>query len=253
MFLTAPALTSIPTITHGFFTRKGGVSDGIYASLNCGMGSDDVRENVIENRKRVADSLKAKYLCSLYQVHSADVVVVDTPWRHSKLPKADAMVTKQRGIALGILTADCAPVLFADKDAGVIGAAHSGWKGAIGGVLEATIAAMEALGGQRSNIVAAIGPAIAQKSYEVGAEFQEKFIQKNKDNARYFTAGVRAEHMLFDLKAFVKDTLAEAGLSAINMLENDTYLEEDAFFSFRRATHRGEPNYGRQISAIMLK
>ncbi len=255
MFIASDNLSKIPNITHGFFKRKNGVSKGMYASLNCGLGSNDNKEYVIKNRIKVAKELgaDADKLLTLYQVHSADVVVVAKCWRHSKLPRADAMVTDKPGIALGILTADCVPVLFADKNNKVIGAAHAGWKGAFAGILEATIEAMTKLGAERSSIVAAIGPAIAQKSYEVDLVFYEKFINKSTENAKYFVPSTKEGHFLFNLKEFVKNTIAEAGIEDINMLENDTYAEEGDFFSYRRATHRGEADYGRQVSAIMLK
>jgi len=251
MYLTSPNFKS-SSVAHGFFTRKGGVSKGIYASLNCGLGSSDDKTNVIENRRRVAQKLgtDADSLCTLYQTHSADVITVEKRWRHSKLPRADAMVSNVPGIALGILTADCVPVLFADTEAGIIGATHAGWRGAIGGVLENTLSAMRALGAR--SITAAIGPSIAQRSYEVGAELKTAFTTQNTDFNCYFIDSTRAGHFLFDLKSFVRDRLSDAGVQDINLLENDTYIEEDDFFSFRRTTHRSEPDYGRQISAIML-
>jgi YfiH family protein len=187
---------------------------------------------------------------SLYQIHGDRVITVTAPWTPEDKPHADAMVTRTPGIALGVLAADCVPVLFADKDNGVVGAAHSGWKGAIAGVLERTLGAMRALGAKR--IAAAIGPCIAQPSYEVGAEFRDTFLARDAGNARYFIPAAASAHFLFDIRGFVRDTLAKAGADDINTLENDTYIEEDAFFSFRRTTHRHEPDYGRQISAIML-
>lgn len=254
MYLTASNLSSLPGVAHGFFTRNKGVSDGIYASLNCGLGSGDDAAHVRENRDRVAQALGApgERLCSLMQIHSADVIAVAREWDIAGRPQGDAMATNVPGVALGILTADCVPVLFADVERGVIGAAHSGWKGAFGGVLENTIETMVGLGAKREAIACAIGPAIAQPSYEVGDEFRDKFLQRSAHCEGYF---VPSEHgrWLFDLKAFVRDTLRESGIRDINMLENDTYIEEDAFFSFRRSTHRGEADYGRQISAIMLK
>ena len=254
MLITSPDIAALENVSHGFFTRKGGVSSGIYASLNCGLGSSDDKANVIENRRRVASKLGAEEskFCTLYQTHSANVITVETCWRHSKLPKADAMVTDKPNIALGILTADCVPVLFADSKGKVIGAAHAGWKGAFAGVLQATVKSMEALGAPVSSIHAAIGPAIAQRSYEVSAPFYQTFLEKDADYARYFISA-KEEHYRFDLKGFVHDILVKAGLTHINLLENDTYLEEDNFFSFRRTTHHSEPDYGRQISAIMLK
>jgi YfiH family protein len=255
MLLTAPDLETLPSVTHGFFTRKGGVSSGLYASLNCGLGSSDVKANVVQNRERVANELGTipEKLCSLYQVHGSKVVTVTEPWARDALPQADAMVTATPGIALGILAADCVPVLFADAKGTVVGAAHAGWKGAFAGVLQETVKAMEALGASADSIHAAIGPAIAQPSYEVSTVFHQAFIDKDPDYERYFISAKQDGHYRFDLKGVVRDILLKAGLSHINLLENDTYLEEDNFFSFRRTTHRGEPDYGRHISAIMLK
>ncbi len=254
MFLTSPDLLH-PSIAHGFFTRKGGVSEGIYGSLNCGWGSSDAKTNVRENRKRVAETLGTieAHLCSLYQVHGSKVITVTDAWSQENKPQADAMVTTLPGLALGILTADCAPVLFADKTKNIIGAAHAGWKGAVAGVLGETVAAMQALGAQVKNITATIGPCIAQPSYEVSGAFYDMFLQASPTHGVYFIPAVRPGHFLFDLRAYVKDRLKDAGLAAINILENDTYLEEDAFFSFRRTTHRAEPDYGRHITAIMIK
>lgn len=250
MFLTSPNLP----LPHGFFTRKGGVSEGLYASLNCGLGSQDAREHVIENRSRVAHALGTteERLCTLYQIHSPQVVTVDTPWARDALPQADAMVTNRRQIALGALAADCVPVLFADTQAGVIAAAHSGWKGAIAGVLGETVRAMCALGATPSSIRAAIGPCIAQASYEVGDEFYQNFHREKTENSRFFVSSATSGHWRFDIRGYVQEKLRQAGLHHINTLENNTYSEEDSFFSFRRATHRNEKDYGRQISAIML-
>ena len=255
MFLASENLSSLPGISHGFFTRNGGVSSGIYGSLNGGMGSGDNPAYVMENRRRIAERLgaPANHLLSLHQIHSADVITVTGSWGMEKRPMGDALVTDRRGITLAVLTADCVPVLFADRKSGIIGAAHAGWKGAFSGVLERTLEAMAALGAEREFITCAIGPAIAQPSYEVGVEFRETFLRKSSHYSRYFTPSRKAEHFLFNLKRFVYDTLSGAGVRDINMLENDTYLEEDAFFSYRRATHRAEADYGRQVSAIMLK
>ncbi len=254
MLLTAPALSS-PRIAHGFFTRTGGTSGGIYASLNCGLGSSDTPDHIMENRQRAAAALGTvpDRLCSLHQWHSADVITVEKPWLHTTLPHADAMVTRMPGIALGILTADCVPVLMADAESGIIAAAHAGWKGALAGILENTLAAMTGLGAAPKRIIAAIGPAIAQASYEVDTPFKQRFEHDNPANVAYFLPSVKAGHWYFDLKAHVRNRLAKMQLDCINLLENDTYVEEDNFFSYRRATHRGEPDYGRQISAIMLK
>ncbi|WP_297835818.1 peptidoglycan editing factor PgeF [uncultured Roseibium sp.] len=241
-------------IRHGFFTRQGGVSGGIYTSLNIGLGSDDERSSVLENRGRVAGQLGigADRLVSPYQIHSADVITVSAPFAHDADRKADALVTATPGLAIGIATADCGPLLFADTKAGVIGAAHSGWKGAVTGILQNTVAAMEALGATRTNITAVLGPTISQGAYEVGPEFKERFLQEHPDNTRYFKPSERAEHFMFDLPAFITDKLQALGLGAIADLALCTYADEDRFFSYRRTTHRKEPDYGRQISAIAL-
>jgi YfiH family protein len=197
--------------------------------------------------------MDAAQLLSLYQVHGDKVITVDHPWSMGAKPQADAMVTKKTRIALGILTADCVPVLFADTSSGVIGAAHAGWKGLLAGVLTRTMEAMQALGSKPEDIHVAIGPAIGKDSYEVARDFQEKFISHDAGFDRYFIAAARPEHFLFNIRACARDLLIKAGIKNVNTLENDTYIEEDAFFSFRRTTHRNEPDYGRQISAIMLK
>ena len=239
-------------VAHGFFGRQGGVSEGIYQGLNCGPGSKDEPEAVAENRARVALALGMlpERLCTLYQVHSPEVVVVHEPFSGA-LPQADAMVTNVPRLILGILTADCAPVLFVDHAAGVIGAAHAGWKGAVGGVVENTLRAMETLGAQRDSIAAVIGPCIAQKSYEVGSEFIARFAAA--DQAQFFIPSPREEHHMFDLPAYVAQTARAAGLQRIAMLAMDTCSDPDRFFSYRRTTLRGEPDYGRQISAIALR
>ena len=241
-------------IRHGFFTRQGGVSGGIYTSLNIGLGSDDERSSVLENRGRVAGQLGigADRLVSPYQIHSADVITVSAPFAQDADRKADALVTATPGLAIGIATADCGPLLFADTKAGVIGAAHSGWKGAVTGILQNTVAAMEALGATRNNITAVLGPTISQGAYEVGPEFKERFLQEHPDNTRYFKPSERAEHFMFDLPAFITDKLQALGLEAVADLALCTYADEDRFFSYRRTTHRKEPDYGRQISAIAL-
>lgn len=253
MKISAHCLDTLADVRHGFFTREGGVSGGIYASLNCGFGSDDRSEHVAENRARVAAAvdLSADALLTVHQVHSPDVVTVTAAWRPADAPRADAMVTRETGIALGILAADCAPVLFAAPHAGVIGAAHAGWKGALGGVVEATLDRMQALGADRAQIAAAIGPCIAQSSYEVGAEFRERFVTADPDHARFFAAGARAGHHQFDLPAFVRSRLEAAGVGTVETLGRDTY-EDETLFSYRRATHRGEPDYGRNLSIIAL-
>jgi YfiH family protein len=250
LILTAPALSTTPHISHGFFGRAGGVSQGIFAALNCGPGSGDVRADVVENRRRAADALaRDAALLTLYQIHSAEAVAVTAPWNIGEGPQADAMATNLPGLALGILTADCAPVLFADVEAGIIGAAHAGWKGAVGGVTDAAIAAMEALGARRERIAAAIGPCISQVNYEVGPEFRERFAP---GDARFFVAGERSGHFRFDLEGYVAMRLTAADIAGVARLSTCTYAREDDYFSFRRATHRGEKDYGRQVSAIVL-
>ena len=251
LILTAPALSTLPNISHGFFGRAGGVSKGIFASLNCGPGSGDARADVVENRRRVAAALSPDAaLLTLYQIHSAEAVTVAAPWNIGEGPQADAMATNLPGLALGILTADCAPVLFADAEAGVIAAAHAGWKGAVGGVTDAAIAAMEALGARRTRIAAAIGPCISQANYEVGPEFRERFAPGDE---RFFVASERNGHFRFDLEGYVAMRLAAADIAGVESLSACTYAREDDYFSFRRATHRGEADYGRQVSAIVLQ
>jgi YfiH family protein len=245
--LTHPALTGA---AHGFLGRRGGVSVGLHAGLNVGWGSDDDPAAIAENRARaVAAVLPGARLVCAYQVHSPDVVTVSEPWPDDERPHADALVTDRRGLLLGILTADCAPVLFHDARAGVIGAAHAGWKGAVSGVTDATIAAMEALGAQRSDIAAVVGPCIALRSYEVDAAFEHRFVTTDPANARFFRTG-RAGHAWFDLEGYVAERLRAAGLGSVAMLGEDTYSQPERFFSFRRATHHGEPGYGREISLI---
>lgn len=250
MLIEAPEL-ALPGLRHAFFTREGGVSEGLYASLNGGLGSNDEAARVAENRTRMGARLgvPADRLVSLYQVHSAEVVTVETPF--PERPKADAMVTRVPGLALGIATADCGPILFADPENRVVGAAHAGWKGALGGVVEATVAAMERLGAVRQSIVAVLGPTIAQASYEVGEEFIARFRAEVPDAERFFAPG-RPGHAQFDLPAFILARLAEAGIAKASNLGLCTYADPDRFYSFRRTTHRGEPDYGRLISAIVL-
>lgn len=253
--LLAEALEALPGVRHGFFTRVGGLSAGIYAGLNCGLGSHDDRSVVLANRARAAQHLgvPAAMLATPHQTHSADVAVVGEPWLPGSGPKADAVVTRRRGVAVGVGTADCGPVLFADATAGVIGAAHAGWRGALGGILEATLAAMVALGADRKRIAAVLGPTIAQPSYEVGAEFPAPFVAADAAATAYFAPAPRAGHHLFDLPAFIGGRLRAAGIGAVADLGLDTYADEGRFFSFRRATHRGEPDYGRLLSAIVLE
>ena len=239
-------------VAHGFLGRAGGVSTGLYAGLNVGIGSDDDAAAVAENRALATEAvLPGARLVTLYQVHSADCVTVRVPFEERLRPRADALVTDRPGLALGILTADCAPVLLADRAAGVVGAAHAGWKGALGGVTDATILAMEALGAKRERIAAAVGPCIARASYEVDEAFARAFEADDPANERFFADG-RAGHRQFDLEAYVVHRLATAGVTRVAALGLDTYGDEQRFFSFRRATHRGEPGYGRQISIIGL-
>ncbi|MGE0668437.1 MAG: peptidoglycan editing factor PgeF [Sphingomonadales bacterium] len=253
MILRANALT-VPHVVHGFFTRQGGVSTGVYASLNCGPGSDDLPQHVAENRRLAMDLLgmSDSMLCTVHQVHGDDVVFVTKPWTPGTRPKADAMVTRAPGVVLGVLAADCAPVLFADPIARVVGACHSGWQGAFRGVAQATVQAMVRLGARPSSIRAAIGPCIAQPSYEVGPEFRARFVLKDDTWQRYFAASARPNHYLFDLPGFVEARLGDTGIGHVERLRRDTYAEADSFFSFRRTTHRGEADYGRQLSAIGL-
>ena len=242
-----------PGIRHGFFTRTGGVSTGIYRGLNVGVGSQDSLEHVTENRRRVANWLGVvpHNLLTLYQIHSADALVVREPFTGER-PRADAMVTDRPGIALGALAADCGPVLYADSEAGVVGAAHAGWKGALTGVLEATIEAMEQLGAQRSRIVAILGPSISAANYEVGPEFVDRFVTADPANADYFAPSSKGGHAMFDLNRYTVDRLNRAGVHA-DTVGRCTYSDEDDFYSYRRTTHRQEPDYGRQISAIVLE
>jgi YfiH family protein len=250
--LHAKTLSSASGIAHGFFGRQGGVSEGIFASLNCGVGSGDKRDSVIENRNRVAAHLNCDALLGVRQIHSPTVTTVTKPWELGLGPLGDAMVTATPKLALGILTADCAPILFADAEAKVIGAAHAGWKGAVGGVVDSTIAAMENLGAKRSRISAAVGPCISQRNYEVGPEFRDTFLAAEPANDRFFITSDRASHFRFDLEGYVVHRLKTAGIANIEPLSACTYARESDFFSFRRATHRNEPDYGREISAIVL-
>jgi YfiH family protein len=252
--IQSSALAGLPNIRHAFFTRDGGVSGGVYQSLNGGLGSRDTPANVRENRRRMAAALGAEpeQLVTAYQIHSPDVVVAERAWTRETVPRADAVVTQMPGLAVGVTTADCGPVLFADGEARVIGAAHAGWKGALTGVLEATIAAMERLGASRARIVAALGPMIRQASYEVGPEFVARFQADDADNARFFASARRDGHALFDLGGYITARLSRAGLAAIDDLAVCTYAEQDRFFSYRRATHRADPDYGRHVNAIVL-
>lgn len=241
------------SIAHGFFNRQGGVSDGIYGSLNVGLGSADDRASVLENRARITNwfSLPADRLATVHQVHSPRVHVV-TRDNRAERPEADAMVTRDPGLVLGVLSADCGPVLFADADNGVIGTAHAGWRGALDGVLENTVDAMLALGAARGSIVACLGPSISQPNYEVGPEFIERFVARNADHERWFSAAERPGHALFDLRGMTLSRLLATGIRA-EMVDACTYEDEAAWFSYRRTTHRQETDYGRQLSAITLK
>lgn len=243
-------LSALPGIAHGFFTRRGGVSAGIYESLNCGAGSDDRPAHVQENRARVLTEFAAHNLATVYQVHGTSVVEATGAWP-SDPPQADGLVSKSPGVVLGILTADCAPVLFADPDAKVIGAAHCGWRGALHGVAERVIEEMERLGASASRISATIGPTIAQSSYEVTTAFAESLVDHDAEGAAFFAPG-NPDHAQFDLPGYVHHRLNRAGLADVHWTGHDTYALADTFFSYRRATHRGEPDYGRQISGIAL-
>jgi polyphenol oxidase len=253
--IQAKTLAGLDGVQHRFFTRRGGVSAGLYSSLNCGYGSGDGPDNVRENRRRAAASfeLAETELLTMHQIHSTDVLTVaDRRWTSPGAPKADAMVTDRPGLALGVLAADCAPVLLADARAGVIGAAHAGWKGALAGIVDATIAAMERLGAQRERLQAAIGPCIGRESYEVGPEFPAPFLAQDDANAVFFRAAPRAGHFLFDLAGYLAHRLALAGVSA-SATGHDTLRASDDFFSYRRNTLEGVRDYGRGLSAIALK
>jgi polyphenol oxidase len=250
--ITPIRATALDGVPHGFLGRGGGVSVGIFTSLNVGLGSADDRSAVSENRQRAVDAVQpGGRLVTLHQVHSADAATVVTPFADDARPHADALVTDRPGLLLGVLTADCAPVLLADAQAGVVGAAHAGWKGAIGGVTDAVIVAMEGLGARRERIAAAIGPCIARPSYEVDEAFVRRFDEADPANERFFVAG-RGDRWHFDLEAYVAARLASAGIGRIEALGLDTYADEARFFSFRRTTHRGETDYGRQIAMIGL-
>lgn len=238
-------------IRHGFFTRQGGVSEGIYAGLNTGLGSNDTIAHVKENRQRITEHLGANAFLTVYQHHSALCIRTRAPWNPSAAPRADAIVTSTPGLAICAQAADCGPILFADPRAKVIGAAHAGWKGALFGVLEATIEAMEAEGADRDNIHAVLGPSISAKAYEVGPEYAARFTDIDKAHERYFTASHKHGHMMFDLPAFTLDRLNQAGVTA-RSVGRCTYDEPELFYSYRRTTHHGEPDYGRLASAIML-
>jgi polyphenol oxidase len=241
-------------ITHAFFTRRGGVSIGVYASLNGGVGSRDNKENVAENRARMAAAIgvRPERLLVPFQIHSSDALIVDAPWPAAERPRCDALVTTTRGLGLGVTGADCGIILFADEEAGVIGAAHAGWKGALTGVIEATVAAMTQLGARREGIAAALGPTIRQESYEVGPEFVARFRDADAANARFFKDSARAGHPMFDLPGFIAVQASAAGIGRFEDLRLDTYADKERFYSYRRTTHRGEADYGRLVAAIAL-
>jgi YfiH family protein len=254
MMLGSPLLSAIPGLRHAFFTCEGGVSDGIYQSLNGGTGSNDDAAKVAENRRRMAERMGVvpERFLTLYQIHSPNVVVADGPWNGGARPKADAIVTRTDSLAIGVTAADCGPILLVDPGARVIGSAHAGWKGALTGVLESTIDAMEKLGADRGGIVAAIGPLIRQHSYEVGSEFVERFLDADAEYGRFFLPGERDGHSMFDLAAFIRMRLENAGVLVIDDLGVDTYSDQ-RFFSYRRSVHRKEPDYGRHVHCIALE
>lgn len=252
--IQADSLSRLDGIAHGFFMRQGGVSQGIYGSLNCGPGSRDDRACVAENRARVAGVLGTapERLLTCYQVHSADAVVATAPWTFEGMPKADAIVTATPGLAVGALAADCAPVLFADPSARVVAAAHAGWKGALTGIVESTVAAMVKLGARRENIRGVLGPCIGPGAYEVGPEFEARFAEAGIDTVRYFRRPSSDARPYFDLPSFVMDRLRETGIGHLENATACTYADDARFFSYRRTTHRRQEDYGRQISAIVL-
>ena len=252
-FLSAAAL-KLPGVAHAFFTRRGGVSDGVYASLNGGVGSRDAPEAVAKNRARMAAALglAAERLAVPYQIHSADALVISDHWGPDAQPRCDGVVTTTPELALGVTGADCGMLLFADPNARVVGAAHAGWKGALTGVVEATVAAMERVGARRDDIAAALGPCIAQASYEVGPEFVAAFAEAGENTRRFFVASRKAGHSMFDLKAYIAERAARAGVGRFEDLGLDTYADNELFFSYRRTTHRKEFDYGRLVSAIAL-
>jgi hypothetical protein len=247
-------ILALTGIRHAFFTRAGGVSEGLYASLNGGIGSHDRAESIAENRARMAAALGVEphRFLTAYQIHSPQVVVAEEPWTHEARPRVDAIVTRMRALAIGVTTADCAPILLADPTARVIGAAHAGWRGALGGVVEATVAAMERLGAARGQIRAALGPMIRQANYEVGPDLIARFAAEERASSRFFTPAPRDGHALFDLGGYVAARLARAGVTQVADLGLCTYADPAQFFSFRRTTHRAEPDYGRHVNAIAL-
>jgi YfiH family protein len=253
--ITAAVLGADAGVRHAFFTRRGGVSEGLFGSLNCGFGSGDASQNVAANREIAMAQLglPADRLMTVRQIHSARVVTVERPWRREESPLADGLVTAVPGIALGVLAADCAPILFHDPIARVIGAAHGGWRGALGGVVDATVARMVGLGAERPHIRAAVGPCIARPSYEVGPEFPQPFVAEHPDNIRFFAAAAHPRRFLFDLGGYIVHRLTRAGIATVELVPYDTVAEQDRFFSYRRACLRGERSYGRGLSAIVLE
>jgi hypothetical protein len=241
-------------VRHGFFTRQGGVSNGIYSSLNCGYGSGDEADKVRENRLRVTAKLgiEQNHIASVRQVHSGRAVVAQADWSRETMPEADAIVTAEHGLAIGILTADCTPVLFCDASVPVIGAAHAGWRGAKGGVLEATIELMVELGAARESICASIGPTISQAAYEVGEDFRDNFVSDDLNNAAFFVKDDEGGKPHFDLPGYCRNRLIQTGIQSVELLGLCTYASDSLFYSYRRSTHRGEADYGRQISAIVI-
>lgn len=254
MLIEAPELSSFPNVRHAFFTRRGGVSEGIYASLNGGFGSGDDPAHVARNRALMAEQIgvEPENLVSLHQIHSATIVTATAPWTREARPRADGMVTRTPHLALAILTADCGPVLFADHASGVVGACHAGWGGALGGVLEATVDAMVALGAEREAIVAVLGPTIGPDAYEVGPEFKARFLGADPANEGFFAPAAREGHAMFDLPSYIVARLEGTGIGEVENIGLCTYSDEERFFSYRRTTHRGEPDYGRQVSVIAL-
>jgi YfiH family protein len=252
--LQATSLSRLAGIRHAFFTRDGGVSDGVYASLNGGPGSGDAPARVAENRARMAAALgvQPNFLLTAYQTHSADVAIIDRPWQPEGRPRADGIVTRSGGMAIGVTAADCGPLLFADELAGVIGVAHAGWRGAANGIVEATVSAMERCGADRARVVAALGPTIRQPSYEVGPEFVARFKADDPANERFFQPSARPQYALFDLPGYIAARLGAAGIRHVEDLGHCTYSDAARFFSYRRSTHRNESDYGRHINAIAL-
>jgi polyphenol oxidase len=250
--ILSPVLAESGRVRHAFFTREGGVSQGIYASLNGGQGSKDDPAHVAENRRRMTAMLQVSSLVTAFQVHSATAVVATTPWTREDAPRADAVVTKTSGIAIGVSIADCGPLLFADGKAHVVAAAHAGWRGAFDGIVEATVAKMEELGARRENIAAVIGPLIRQPSYEVGPEFIARFREADASFGKFFKPSEREGRAMFDLPGFIALRLEQARIGKVHDLGLNTYTDEARFFSYRRTTHRGEPDYGRLIAAIAL-